>query len=164
MRVYVEDNINIDRVVRAKAAKLVDAFREGAIANFEFEDEWPQGGKRDLALDAIESALWNFYSDATSHRLEGRYALSEGADALFRRCALFLRTSSPYEWDETNFAPPGNLIGLLNAATGEFEREQNPLLRDLHKRRWAEADIWPFRRRADLDRAIAEQQGLDVEL
>jgi hypothetical protein len=136
---------------REKARSLVDALRRGEITNFEFEDSWPKGGAEDPALRAIETMLWNFYSELEPVKMVGEHRPSEGVSTLFERCMLFLRTALPYEWEESHFAPPGNLLEFVLAASSSSGQAHPTTASNYWRNEWLEASVWPFRRRGDLE-------------
>ena len=146
----------IENDARHKAAELVDRFAGGVITNFEFDDQWPEAaGRRDPALRAIGSMLWNFYSETESHKLEGRYAPNNALRGLLSRCAAFLRTSLPYEWPHVNFSPPGGLAEFIEDVLHQGTLATHTLAS--HAAAASDREdraAWPFRRRSDYEAIV----------
>ena len=92
----------IDRPSRDIAASLIRRFRDGALTNDQFEDDWPRG-REDRVLWALSSMLWAFYSDMKEHTLTGKHALTPEGCEFFTRCALFADSDLAYEWPENDF-------------------------------------------------------------
>lgn len=156
----------VERIIRDRAASLVERFRDGQISNFDFEAQWPHA-KNDRALDAISSVLWGFYDDLHEHKLIEEFALSSEARKLFDRCVLFLYSNLEYVCAETgsiaaSSVPAGGILGLSNTG-GSFPG--SGLVSDDSA---GDAAAWPFftlsdyeqvRRRIENQNARREKAG-----
>jgi len=146
----------IDRALRDKAAVLIRRLGDGMITSDEFEDEWPRPSD-DRALKAIAATLWGAYSDISSHKLEGSYALNEYGRALFDRCILFLESDLEYAWPRNRlYGEKGIPLTIVVLSLGMLF----PLYL-MQKRHYVEQEAagdrhaWPFIRRLDYEREHA---------
>jgi hypothetical protein len=152
----------VNHGARQAAAQLVRLFKDAAITNEQFENDWPYV-KEDRALLAIRSWLWRFYDDFKTHTLSGDLALSAEGRALFDRCELFLRSNLEYEWPVANFYG-GDGIGLLPLIHSfglflpfhfwlkiHYSRIQKALVRS------GDVAVWPFIRRSDYETMRCQQ-------
>ena len=88
----------IDREARENLAERLRKLASGAVTNFEFESR-ERRSKIDAAICEIEWLLaWRCYDDFKEHRLNGVYALSDGARKDFARAVLFLKGDCEYRW------------------------------------------------------------------
>jgi len=151
----------IDRQKRDLAAKLVRQFRDGAITSDDLENDWPTQPE-DKALEAIASATWGLYDDYRPRRMTGRDAASpEERDAL-TRFAAFLDSSLSYEWSKSSFYGIGGCgvlvipsLGLLWPVDRWIKRRNARL--ESRLRQEGDFDVWPFIRRGDCDRHLADE-------
>lgn len=135
-----------ERVRRDRAIALLRAFAAGKLTNDEFEDRYdenldprPTRNWDDPALWAIKTVVWHCYDDLSTHRLEGRYALTKEGKENFARCILFLKTNQRYEWERYDFISfHDRLLDWLTF--GWWNRRQAAKLENID---W---DIWPFKR------------------
>jgi hypothetical protein len=141
----------VDFEARARAADLIDEFKDGAISNLDFEESYPRYDKRDRAMKAIETMLWRFYDDCSEHTLvEEGHDLSPEGRALFDRCALYLRTGLEYQWTEDNFRGIGGLgivgriltLGLSIFLDRALQRREERRLAALQV--FGSNAVWPF--------------------
>lgn len=141
----------VDRVARDKAAALIWQFKECRITNREFDEQYPQDS-HDLAVQRIYECMWFFYDDLSTHKLEGRHALSSEAQGLFERCALFLESDREYEW------PPDSLVNLwvwlrwLPPVRRKMEREEREF------QSAGDFEVWPFLRRVDYEKELIRRK------
>lgn len=141
----------VERIIRDRAASLVEQLRDGQISNFDFEARWPHA-KKDRALDAIRSVLWGFYDDLREHKLIEEFGLSREARILFDRCVLFLYSNLEYVGaeDSTTAAssvPAGGILGLSN--TGSSFSGSGLVSDDSA----GDAAAWPFFTLSDYEQA-----------
>lgn len=124
----------VNRAARDKAAQLIWQFGEGEITNDEFSDDFPRDGK-DQALQEIRWAIWQFYDDQTTHKLEGNHALNPKQVELMERCELFLRTDREFAWPNAVrlWQIPLRIIGFANYFQWKFEESGH-------------IEVWPFLR------------------
>jgi len=146
----------IDRPSRDIAASLIRRFRDGALTNDQFCDDWPCGSD-DRALLAIDSMLWHFYSDVRAHTL----TLTPEGYALFSRCALFADgdLADEWEWPGNEFIGTkgfglGSLVFFLARALQLFDRRAVQRMKAS-----GNFDIWPFIRHSDYDAARVGKSG-----
>lgn len=83
---------SVDALARARAAQLLEAYKEGDLSSDELESRWPESA--DPALDEIRRAVWLTYDDVEPSGAP----ISAAERALLERCMRFLRTNEPYEW------------------------------------------------------------------
>ena len=173
----------IDRPSRDFAASLIRRFRDGALTNDQFQDEWPSN-REDRALGALATMLWHFYDDRKEHTLTGRHALTLDGREFFDRCVLFAESDLPYEWPEEDFIGINGLgwrlmvilsLGsLLWLRIGSFGwplvvvsigliflldrriRQSNARI-EAKLKATGDMDLWPFIRRSDYDAARSEK-------
>jgi len=142
-----------ERSRRDAVIPLIRAFAAKKLTNDEFEDRYdsvldsrPVRQWEDPALWAVKTAVWSLYDDLSTHRLEGKYALSNEQKGCLAQCILFLQTDLRYEWKTYCFISLRTLF--LNVITlGLWNRFGVQLGEAID---W---EIWPFRRSADLEDA-----------
>ncbi len=94
--------------------------------------------------------IWGFYSDLSTHKLEGKHALRPDGKAVFMRCILFLKSNLEYEW-------PKSVVSLSNfvlhvVTLGKYTRQKRKEF-ELH----GDLDVWPFLRRSDYEAHLSSQ-------
>ena len=151
----------IDRQKRNLAATLVRQFRDGAITSDDLETDWPVQSE-DKALEAVASAVWGLYDDHRPRRMTERDAASPEERGALTRFAAFLDSPLPYEWSKSNFYGLGGCgilvilsLGLLWPVDWWIKRRNARTEAEL--RQEGDFDVWPFIRRADCDRYLADQ-------
>lgn len=145
----------VDRASRDLAAQLFRGFISGKISNDEFEDQQPI--THDLAIDAIWSTAWVFYSDFKEHRLEGRHNLPPDQRRGCVRWILFLHCDLLYEWpsiylpgiDPTSRFYKNFWQGLLLGRGDLNEASAQRFLSAGHY------PVWPFLRVSDYKSALS---------
>lgn len=95
----------INRPARDAAAALIEQFRDGAITNHQYMDQY-EFYRRDPAVGRAFWDLWFLYDDVREYRAVGDDRFSIAAAARFSRWALFLRSDLTYTWP----APPGGRV------------------------------------------------------
>ncbi len=124
----------VDMEQRRVAAELIRKFAAGQLTNDEFDEQYPHS--EDKAIQTIGNVLWLSWDDRFTHRLEGRYQLTDQQKALFERCMAFLETELEYT---------GPLAGrsVLDSVKGAWKRlvgeQQRVLTEGSLKDPW-----WPF--------------------
>jgi hypothetical protein len=141
----------VDRSSRDKAAVLVRQFKECQITNDEFERRYPRDS-HDLAVRRIYERIWCFYDDLSTHKLEGRHALSSEAQGLFERCALFLESDREYEWPPDPLASPWGLLRWLPPARRKMEQQEREF------QSAGDFEVWPFLRRGDYEKELIRRK------
>jgi hypothetical protein len=146
----------IDRPARRELSRALRHLVSGRITNDEFVHQLPHEvrSSRDEGVRAIHAATWKLYDDLHEHRLEGPYALGRLGRRHVARWVLFLKSNDEYEWPEVPMWL-GVLLLVPNIVT--FGLVGRALQRSLDDR--GEADVWPFMRRRDLERAVAAWPG-----
>lgn len=142
-----------ERFRRDRAIALLRAFAVGKLTNDEFEDRYdaildtrPVRAWEDRALWALKTIVWYCYDDLSTHRLDGKYALTKEGKKNVARWILFLQTNLPYEWKRHDFISFHD--GVFNLVTfGWWSR------REAAKFEKIDWEIWPFRRPADFEHA-----------
>lgn len=142
-----------ERTRRDAVISLIRAFAAKKLTNDEFEERYdavldsrPVRQWEDKALWAVKTAVWFLYDDLSTHRLEGKHALSKEQKGSLARCILFLQTDLRYEWKTHSFISLRVLF--LNLITlGQWNRFGVELGEAID---W---EIWPFRRSADFAEA-----------
>jgi hypothetical protein len=143
----------VNREKRDLARRLVEKFLVCEITNDDFDAHYPSREKDDRAVGAIYEALWGFWDDRHTHKLEGKYALDPKARALFERCIAFLDSDLEYEW------PP---IQRVSLSSGLLRMLGLHKIADKKANGWTEKmnrfgrlEVWPFIRAEDLARRSA---------
>jgi hypothetical protein len=150
----------IDRQKRHFAATLVRRFRDGEITSDELETEWPAPSE-DSALNAVESRVWAFYDDHRPRSMIGKEAGSPQERELLTRYAAFLDSSLPYEWSRSDFYGIGGCGPLVVLSLGllwpvDLWIKRRNARTEAELRQEGDFDVWPFIRRTDCDRYLAE--------
>jgi hypothetical protein len=151
----------IDRKNRDLAATLVRQLRDGAITSDDLETDWPIQSD-DKALEAVASAVWGLYDDHRPRRMTGRHAASPEEREALTRFAAFLDSPLPYEWSKSNFYGLGGCGILVILSFGllwpvDWWIKRRNAHNEAELRQEGDFEFWPFIRRADCDRYLAEQ-------
>ena len=124
----------VDMKSRRAAADLMQEFAAGKLTNDEFDERYPQS--EDRAVQTIGNVLWLSWDDRFTHRLEGRYQLTDQQKAVYERCMAFLQT-------ELEYTGPSAGASVLNAVKGAWKRlvgeGERVLIEGSLKDPW-----WPF--------------------
>jgi hypothetical protein len=140
----------IDRQARDTAANVLQAFMDGAISNYKYEDGFPRS-KDDPALHAIHVQLWFYYSDVRQHRLIEKHTLSPEARALYERSVLFLKSDLEFQWPPPQLKLRYGLLRLLGMGRTLKRREEKEAAA-------GEKQFWPFLKRDDYEKWLAKYQ------
>ncbi len=140
----------IDRQARDTAANVLQAFMDGTISNYKYEDGFPRS-KGDPALHAIHVELWFYYSDIRQHKLIGKNALSPEARALYERSVLFLKSDLEFQWPPSQLKLRYGLLRLLGLGRSMKRREER-------KAGVGEKQYWPFLKKDDYEEWLARYQ------
>jgi hypothetical protein len=114
----------VDRRARDEAAQLLMQFKDGLITSSQFAEVWP-GESQDSVLQAICEVAWSVERGAGPELAQGRHleprlprpdALNADGQALFERCALFLRSDLELDPHAPWPQPPQPGRGPLRAA------------------------------------------------
>lgn len=101
----------------------------------------------DRSLWAIYSAAWFMYDDIRTHRLRGKWALTDEGRGAVARWILFLHSDLEYEWPmRSMISPLGCLLRICTLGLAGL------VLRPLNERRMHRLgswELWPFLREAD---------------
>lgn len=143
----------VNRKQRDVGARVLRDFIDGNITNDEFHARFPRNHD-DPALDAVFVFAWGLYSDLHVHKLTGRYAPDQKAQAVLDRCILFLRGNLEFEW-------PIPTIGILNIFSNLWFVIRRwfgfgPRKKETPAFYGGDETVWPFFRRSDLE-AVAGQ-------
>jgi hypothetical protein len=84
----------VDMKSRMVAAELIEEFATGRITNDEFDEQYPRSDDR--AVQTIGNSMWFFWDDRFTHRLEGKFELTDQQRDLFARFIAFLQTDLEY--------------------------------------------------------------------
>ena len=138
----------IDRIARDRLAFKLRRLASGRITNDDYDEEYPVQSA-DRGVEAVSYAGWSLYGDLWNYRLRGHYALSAETLRGVARCVLFLHSDAEYEWP---VEPSRDVLWwLVHLFT----------LGRVDTRKWGawqeweatgEYSVWPFFRRADLER------------
>jgi hypothetical protein len=141
-------NIEIDHDARRSLAELARHLAAGRITNDDFEERRPLSAERALE-DVYFYGLWPLYDDFITHRLIGRWALTDEGRTWVARIVLFLRSDEPYRYPRARgiAALPALLLSFLTL--GWFGR-----LWLRHKWRNGDQAVWPFYTRDEYERAL----------
>ena len=140
---------SIDVQTRKQLAQLLRRFVAGLITNDEFESQLPR--LHDLAARQVFSeGAWHLYDDLHEHRLTGKHRLDRATRAQIARWILFLETDLPYEWPVI----PPFVVYLVLPVVNLLTLGATTRLVASYLQRGGDADVWPFRRRADYERAL----------
>jgi hypothetical protein len=146
----------IDRSARSALSRALRRLVSGRVTNDQYEDQLLREvrSSRDAGVRAIREAAWMLYDDLREHRLESPYALGRVGRRHVARWVLFLKSSDEYQWPDV---PTWLRLVLLVPNIVTFGLVEEAL------RRWrdgrGDAEVWPFMRRRDLDRAVEEWPG-----
>jgi hypothetical protein len=145
----------VDRTKRDRAySALHRFFVEGLTTNDEFEREYANATPtEDRAIGAIETMVWQFFSDHEVHRLTGKHAPDQAGRALLIRCLAFLRSEREYVWPVDNFIVVRDADPLSNLLTfGAAGRRREKAYREMMEHMAAAGDfsVWPFVSPGDL--------------
>lgn len=142
----------VDRNARAQLARCLRRLVSAQITNDEFEDQLPLEvhRSRDKGVQALRWAAWMLYNDLHEHRLVGAHAVGRTGRRHIARWVLFLGSGHEYEWPFISHGVRWLLVlpnllsfGLLGRCLARWQDSAgNP-------------EVWPFIRKADLDRAVA---------
>jgi len=102
-------------------------------------------------MKAIDSMVWNLYSDNKTERLGVDIPLLPDVRALLDRCILFLRNDLEYEWPEDDFFGVERYPALLDMLSLRTLNRRLAESRDRKQRRMQAAgdlNVWPFIRMA----------------
>jgi hypothetical protein len=138
----------IDRRARDTAANVLQAFMEGAISNYKYEDGFPRS-KDDPALHAIHVQLWFYYSDVRQHTLIGKNTLSPEARALYERSVLFLKSDLEFQWPPPQLKLRYGLLRLLGLGRALKRYKEK-------KAGIGEKQFWPFLKQDDYEKRLAQ--------
>jgi hypothetical protein len=145
-----ELNRMVNREKRDLARRLIEKLLACEITNDEFSEHYPSPEKNDQAVGAIYDALWGFWDDRHTHKLEGKYSLDPKARALFARCIAFLDSELEYEFPAIQRTRLSlgilRMLGLKKVAdkkADEWTQKMN---------RFGKLEVWPFIREEDLTR------------
>jgi hypothetical protein len=133
----------VDRLARDAAAQVLQAFMDGTISNYKYEDGFPRS-ESDPALRNIWVNLWFGYSDVREHTLNGKHALTPENRAVYERCLLFLKSNLEFQWPPTEFKMRYGLLRLLGFGRTLKQKEDSEM-------RVGEKGFWPFLTRADYE-------------
>ena len=104
----------------------------------------------DPAILAVSSQAWYLYDDSRTHRLTGRWRITDEERDTVSRWILFLHSEIPYAWP-----PPFFGITLLKylfrylVTFGAAARERQKVLDEA-----GDPEVWPFVSRADYEHAL----------
>ena len=137
----------VDREARHSASAALRRFADGETTNDEFEFEYPDASKsHDRAIRAVDTMIWNLYSDEV-HRLTGTHAPDTEGRSLLQRCLLFLSSGKEYAWPVDNFIAVRGADPILNALTfGATGRRKERHFQKMMDELAAAGDFstWPF--------------------
>ena len=163
----VDHETAVDPAARRKFAEAIRHLACGQITN----DEFLRRGMttKDKAIGEIAIwGVWPFYDDLFTHKLEGRWALSNEGKAFMARIILFLRSDQPYrgplrtglKWSMLWLVTPvviGWQTDLLEvgvvAAVGLLWLR---CLWNGYRHRKERGEYWPFCSQADYETALAK--------
>jgi hypothetical protein len=137
----------VDETARDLAAEAVARFAAGKTTNDEFENEYPDASAtEDNAIRAVETMVWNLYSDHEVGRLRD-LTENDPRRLLLDRCLRFLRSNVEYDWPINDFRVVRHvdpLRNLLTAGAAGRSREQEFLrvVRELETA--GDFSAWPF--------------------
>lgn len=141
----------IDRKARDVLAEQIRHLVAGQISNDEFEDRLPES--TDAAIwEVFWNGAWGLYDDLSEHKLRGRNRIEKKYRRDVARWVLFLKSDLEYEWPP--YPPKPQLLNMLLSILmlGMYSR-----ITAKHWRKRGEAEVWPFIRRSDYERALAAQ-------
>lgn len=132
--------MDIDRPSRRCYAEALRHFAAGRLTNREYEAASEKLlNSRDAAPRQIWLSVWFCYDDFRTHRLSGKWGLTEEGRRTIARAIVFLHSDLPYEWPPTPLLRM--LLGLLTFGIGPRLFPQKPSAGD--------DTVWPFFRPAD---------------
>jgi hypothetical protein len=142
----------IDRRNRDRLALLLRRYVAGRITNDDLADQGPSRSA-DPAIRAVYEYAWNLYDDFSTHRAEGRHALSPEARRVVARWILFLHSDCGYRWPVFSFMQiynwPLNILTL-----GWWERRKYRRFEAFQ--RAGHFKVWPFVRTAEYKEALVK--------
>ena len=138
----------IDRQARDAAAKILQAFMDGAVSNYKYEDSFPKS-KDDPGLHAIHVELLFYYSDVRQHKLIGGNTLSPEARALYERCVLFLKSDLEFQWPPPQLKLRYGFLRLLGLGRALKRREEK-------EASIGEKQFWPFLNQDDYEKWLTK--------
>jgi hypothetical protein len=144
----------IDRDGRHAVAELLRHLVSGQVTNDQFEDRLPWQSL-DRGVRQVSEEAWCLYSDLWEHRLVGSERLGEEARRHVSRWILFLQSELEYEWPAWSFGARF-LASLTRLVTLGFYGHRARR----HYEGAGDISVWPFLRRTDYDRAVANPRYL----
>ena len=146
----------VDRVRRDRFAELLRHFGAGQLTNDEFVAlQWQildDPTLPDEALHAIAVQAWFFYGDTRTHRLKGKWALTQERRREFAKWIIFLHSDLEYEWPRRDI--PKIWALLANMLTLGWWGRTRSREEVEHLRSIGDFDVWPFIHEADFERAL----------
>ena len=146
----------IDYPNRDRLALLLRRYVAGRVTNDELADEAPSRSA-DPAIQAVYEQAWNLYDDLSTHRAEGRHALTPDARRLVARWVLFLHSDRQYRWPPFSFMQihnwPVNVLTL-----GWWERRKRRRFEAFQ--RAGHFNVWPFLTTVEYKEALAKPRFL----
>ncbi|MCE9526326.1 MAG: hypothetical protein K8R36_09765 [Planctomycetales bacterium] len=104
----------IDKEARAELRIALRRLVTGRMTNDDFDDIYGKyWSSQDGAVASIVEFGWSLYSDASTYRLKGRYAVSPEVRRFASRSILFLYTDQEYEWPKWPEDPVVRFLELL---------------------------------------------------
>ena len=97
----------IDRVNRDRLALLLRRYLSCRITNDDLADEGPSMSE-DLAVQSVYEYAWQLYDDLSTHRAQGKHALSPEVRGMVTRWIVFLQGDQEYRW------PPFSFLQIYN--------------------------------------------------
>jgi hypothetical protein len=151
------------RSPRDQMAEAMRQLASGLITNDEFDRRYDLLPSSDEVCELYLFA-WGFYNDTHTHRLRGKHRLSKLQRQVFARCALFLRSGLPYQYDRKAkwlWAKQGGsginvftwLLLWCNPRAVEIMAVRAERQERYGSDEVIDDRIWPFRSRADLELA-----------
>ena len=143
----------VDRESRDRAALLMRRFAADRITNDGFADPYPFS-RADPALLAVYDRSWALYSDLRPHYLHASRELRHE----LARWVLFLSSDCEYTWPRFRFLGLTVPLVLNWLSGGWLQRRLNrPFDRFAA---CGDFSVWPFRTRAEYERALRQPRYL----
>ena len=109
----------------------------------------------DEALGAISIRAWYLYDDIRTHKLKGKWALTQRSRREVARWIVFLHSDLEYEWPSEQLPGVLGVYGALfaNLLTLGWWSRKRSRDQERHLSSIGDLDVWPFVRRADFAQA-----------
>ena len=146
----------VDRFSRDQLALLLRRYLGCRITNDELADEAPYNSE-DPGIQPVYEYAWHLYDDLSTHRAEGKHALSPEVRRMVTRWIVFLHGDHEYRWPPFSFLQiynwPLNLLTL-----GCWERRKRGRFEVF--RGSGQFKVWPFFTMAEYKAALSSPRFL----